>query len=216
MSWATRLKAVLFGVAALCSQAWSAPVTFQFTGTVLQVPVDDIYMDIANGAAIQGSFTFDSAALDLIAGPESGSYTSIGLPYGMTVTVGAHLFSTSDSLNVGISDFFLSDMYTVLALNAGAGLTLELFLSDSSGSVFASDALPLTPPSLAAFQVVNFSLHQVVDFLEVQVDGQLDSLTCSQGCGAASPVPEPGTALLGLGGALLILLRRKFSKTQEY
>ena len=79
---------LLLPIVVFLSPASGSPITFQFTGAVTQVPIDDVYGDIAFGNLNQGSYTFNSAALDLIpADFETGSYTSAGLPYGMTLTV---------------------------------------------------------------------------------------------------------------------------------
>jgi hypothetical protein len=51
---------------------------------------------------------------------------SHGAPFGMTVTIGVHNFSTSGLLNIGILDSFV-DQYTVLAVSSAGDLTLELF-----------------------------------------------------------------------------------------
>jgi hypothetical protein len=203
------MKVVFLVILAALSSAYAAPITFQFTGMVTQVPVDDIFGDIAFDDPFQGSFTFESAAPDLIPGDDTtGSYTSIGAPYGMTVTIAGHNFSTFGSLNIGISNFALADIYTVIAATAGGDLTLELFLFDGSTTALASDGLPLSPPTLTNFGLADFHLHQIVDFSEVQVDGQLSSLRCVSGCRVAPPtgVPEPGTGLLLCAGAAVFAL----------
>jgi hypothetical protein len=41
-------------------------LTFQFTGTVTQVPIDDLYGDIAFGDFVYGTYTFDGSAPDLV------------------------------------------------------------------------------------------------------------------------------------------------------
>ena len=89
-------------------------ITFHFSGSVTQVPVDEVFGDIAVGDAIDGSFNFDSTATDLIPGdPATGSY-SFGAPFGLSATVGAHPFEATGSLNIGIFNGFV-DQYTVLA-----------------------------------------------------------------------------------------------------
>jgi hypothetical protein len=104
---------VLLGLLTFAS---AAPITVQFTGAVTQVPIDDVYGDIAFGSLMQGSYIFDSTAVDLIPGdPATGSYTSFGAPFGMSVSLAGHSFSALDSLNIGIFNSFV-DQYTVFAL----------------------------------------------------------------------------------------------------
>jgi len=68
----------------------------------------------------------------------------------------------------------------------------------------SSDALPLLPPAVGAFDTRQFRLFSAdAEFL-----GTIDTLTCTAGC-AASAVPAPGTLwLLGLGMTGLLLRRR--------
>jgi hypothetical protein len=209
------MKAACLVILCGLSCAYAGPITFQFTGIVTQVPLDDIYGDIAFGNSFEGSFTFESATPDLIPDDGStGSYTMFGLPYGMTITVAGHNFSASDSLNIGVSTFALADIYTVLAMSPD--LTLELFLLDISATALTSDSLPLSPPALANFGVADFHLHQRLDLSEVQVDGQLFSLTCVAGCDGRSEVPEPGTAVMFCAGVvILIVLHRKLRYSQR-
>ena len=187
----------------------AAPITFNFTGTVTQVPIDDLYGDITFGDAVQISLTFEGTATDQIPGdPATASYVSLGAPYGMTVTFPTHVFTASDSLQIGIMNGAV-DQYTVLATGPLGSLTLELFLQDNSGAVFGDDSLPLSAPLLSAFVLQDFHLHEVSNLGETQVDGQLTGVT-----GPTTPpgagVPEPGTGMLLLGGlAGLIAVRRR-------
>jgi len=184
----------------------AAPLAFQFSGTVIQVPIDDLYGDIVTGGLISGSFTFDSATADLIPGdPAIGSYTSSGAPFGMSVTIGSHVFSAQDSLNIGVFNAFV-DQYTVLALGAGGSLTLELFLQDDSGTVFSGDGLPLALAPLPSFTVRDFHLHEIAAGGEFQADGQLTSIT------SAAPVPEPAAAILVLTGVGLLSVVTKLRR----
>src|SRR5689334_18794288 len=109
-------KVVLWAAVLASWPACASTITFNFTGTVTQVPVDDIGTGIQSGDSITGHFTFDSTVADGIASPLSGSYTSTGTSFGMSVTIGAGalLFSESGSLNIGILNSFV-DQYTVTA-----------------------------------------------------------------------------------------------------
>jgi len=176
----------------------AAPLTFQFSGTLTQVPIDELYGDIAAVSAISGSFTFDTAAADLVPGdPATGSYTSSGPPFGMTVSLGGHVFTAQDSLNIGVLNSFV-DQYTVLAVGAGGNLTLELFLQDNSGTGFSSDGLPSTLP-MSPFTIRDFHLHEITAAGEFQADGQLANVP------SAAPVPEPAPSILLLTGVGLLL-----------
>jgi hypothetical protein len=182
--------------------AHADPVTFKFTGTVAQVPIDDFNTGIQVLDPIAGSFTFDSAAVDAIAAPTSASYASNGAAFGMTVSIGpgAVMFLESGFLNIGILNSFV-DQYTVHAVSTG--LTLDLFFQDSSGTAFSSDGLPLGAPLLAAFVQREFHLDRTdIAGEETQVDGTITSLTCGSGC-VASAVPEPSYRALVFIGSIL-------------
>jgi len=96
--------------------------------------------------------------------------------------------------------------------NADGTATLSLSLTDFSGALFASDALPLPPGglTLADFGWSTLQYESAAGFLQ----GRLDSLACNQGCNGfvppPSPVSEPGTVPLLLAGlgACGFLLRR--------
>jgi len=118
----------------------------------------------------------------------------------MTLTIGAHVFSTSDSLNIGIVNSGV-DQYTVLAQSAGGDLTLELFLEDNSATAFNGDGLPLSVPLLGNFTIADFHLVALVNDGQLQVDGNLTSFTCGPGC---SPIPEPSSGLLAAAISLLL------------
>lgn len=183
--------AVLLGLAVF-SLASADPITFNFTGTATQVPIDDLGTGIQSGDAITGAFTFDSNAPDLVPAPSTGSYLSTGPAFGMTATIGGITFSESGQLDIGILNSFV-DQYAVTA--SSALLTIEFLLQDSSGSIFASDALPLSPPLLAAFGQRDFHFDQTDAFgNETQVDGRITDLTC--GSCNVSAVPEPSSLVL--------------------
>jgi hypothetical protein len=182
--------------------AHANPITFNFTGSVTQVPIDDLGTGIQSLDAITGSFTFDSTVADAIAAPTSASYTSNGAPFGMTVSIGAGAvtFSESGFLNIGILNSFV-DQYTVHATSTG--LVLDLFFQDNAAAVFSSDGLPLGAPPLAAFVQRDFHLDQTdIAGDETQVDGTITSLTCGSGC-VASAVPEPSYGALVFIGSIL-------------
>src|SRR5579872_2754675 len=98
----------------LLGSANASTITVNFTGTVTQVPIDEVFGDIAFGDQIQGSFSYDPSAPDLIPGdPTVGSY-AFGAPFGMTASIGAHEFDAFGGMSIGILNSFV-DQLTVLA-----------------------------------------------------------------------------------------------------
>jgi hypothetical protein len=183
----------------------AAPVTFAFTGAVTQTmfdPNDPSGGEITFGTGFSGSYTFESTAPDQIPNGSSGSYASpAGAPYGFAVNFGpGHDFVTSDALSVGVLDNAGGiDVYTVLACFGGftcPEVVLELFLGDLDGSVLTGDSLPLDTLAFEAFEVATFALRGLIDGNQVEILGNLSSLSCTEGCAAPQPVPEPGTLLL--------------------
>jgi PEP-CTERM motif-containing protein len=186
--------------------AGAAPVTFNFTGTVTQVPIDDIGTGVNPLDAIVGSFTFDSGAADAIPLPTSGSYTSTGAPFGMTATIGGVTFSEFGVLNVGILNSFV-DQYTVHA-SSSPSLVMDFIFQDNTATTFSNDALPLSPPPLAAFLQRDFHLDELdLAGNETQIDGVISSLTCPD-CRAVPAVPEPSSLVLLATGAMFYGRRR--------
>jgi len=195
----------IFTIALMCvavlAEGRGGSITFNFIGTVGQVPIDDFGTGIQSGDAITGSFTFDSSVPDAIPDPTSGSYTSTGPAFGMTLTIGpsALMFSESGSLNVGILDTFV-DQYTVNA--TAATLALSFIFQDNSATAFSGDGLPLSPPLLTDFSQRDFHLDQTdIGGNETQVDGTIESLTCGSGCSAT---PESSSAVLLFSGLSLL------------
>jgi hypothetical protein len=185
----------------------AAPITFQYTGTVAFVSVDDIYGDIAFGDVFEVAYTFDSTATDLIPGdPATASYLSSGVPFSMTVLLAGHTFTAADSVSIGVVNSFV-DQYTVTGFGSGGNLTMEIFFQDDTATAFADDSLPLTKPALSLFPFATFRLHEIGAEGEVQVDGLFTS---------AAPVPEPSTGFalcLGIAGLLVLSRRRHGAKT---
>jgi hypothetical protein len=200
------IAAVCLGIgSAAPGEAEAAPVTFAFTGAVTQTmfdPNDPSGGEIRFGTGFSGSYTFESTASDRISNDSSGSYASpASAPYGFAVNFGpGHDFITSDALTVSVIDNAGgTDGYSVLACFGGftcPNLMLELFLGDLDGSVFAGDALPLDTLTFEAFEVANFALRGLIDGNQVEILGDLSSLSCTEGCVSPQPVPEPGTLLL--------------------
>jgi hypothetical protein len=208
-------------VAAWLCAGWAepcaaAPITFNFTGSVTQTtfdPNDPFGGAIAFGTTFSGSYTFESTAPDNIPFATNGSYNAFGAPYLFTVNIGgAFTFLTSDALNIGTGNGG-TDQYSVLACAGGPfcfGSYAAIFLEDIDGAVFPGDALPSVAPPLSAFETALFTFRGFVNFNQVEIIGQLDSLVCSAGCDpVGTPVSEPATLFL-VGTALTALrLRRR-------
>ena len=84
-------------------------------------------------------------------------------------------------------------------------------LEDFEATVFLSDALPLTPPPLLAFESRQFffQLNDASANLLLDVNGTITSLDCIAGCDQPTPVPEPATLSLLAGGPGLLAARRR-------
>lgn len=179
--------------------AKAAAVNFKFSGKVTQTtfdPEDPFGGAIASGSLISGQYYFDPDATDSILDPSVGSYTSVGIPYGMTVNIGGVTFSTGDFLNIGVVDGVI-DQYTVLTREGAAGglgdsLTLSLILEDVNGGAFSKDLLPVSALDLTNFGSRTFRLDAIHTF-----DGTLFQYEL-QGSVSALFVSEPGSAMLVL------------------
>jgi hypothetical protein len=217
---ATSMKLQIIGLTAvlvlLVVQAgYAYPISFNFTGTVTQTifdPADPYGGTIGFGTPIVGYYTFESTVADAVPlDNKTGSYTSNGNPFGMAVNIGGNIFNSFGYLNIGVANNYpTGDQYTVTTQSSSGDLYLKLFLQDSTGTAFNSDALPKMPPNLSQFLVKDFQL--IASFLDplsgynqVEIDGNVNSI---------APVPEPGTLLLIASGLPLLALARRFRNIQ--
>ena len=142
------MKRLAVWLAAICSlliatQARAVPIEFVFQGAINQTvfdPFDPFGGAIDFGTPFSGKYFFNSMAPDAIPGdPQTGSYTSTGAPYGMTVNIGGITFTAGDFLNIGVATNLGGvDQYTVLAQRGTPGglsdfLTLSLFFRGTPG-----------------------------------------------------------------------------------
>jgi PEP-CTERM motif len=199
------MRCFLVGLVALATfvagEAHASPITFDFSGNVTQVPVldpsDPFGGTIAFGTPFTGSFTFESLTLDSDPAATSASYQmTCGSPLGLAVTIGGNLFTATDFLAINLQNGF-SDFYGVLAcvVACGADLTISLSFIASAGGALSGTALPLVPPDLANFDLATFALSGFIDGNQVQIDGDITSLSVD-----GNPIPEPGTLLLFAAG----------------
>ncbi|HEX5227373.1 MAG TPA: PEP-CTERM sorting domain-containing protein [Bryobacteraceae bacterium] len=193
-------KLAVFCFAALLLIARAAhadSVTLQFSGSVTQVPVDQVFGDMGAGDPFKGTITFDPSAADQAPDvPSVGSYV-FNSPFGMDVSIGKHNFEASGFLNIEIVDSFV-DQLTVLATSETGSLTMSLFFLDNSGTALDNDHLPLSLSSLAGFDQRDFHLDGFLGDGEIDVEGEI----------AATPEPSSLALLCALALAMCVIARR--------
>jgi hypothetical protein len=192
----------LLATTCLPTLARAEPITFRFTGTVIE---DRTGM---GATAVAGTYTFDSAT-PLV----DGRWTVSGPPYGLELTLDTGYQFESDVMSIGVVyDPFGVDVYFVHAPPALAPLVFPLVQLGLSGPSLITDVrLPLTPPPLPpGAQAPNAALWFV--FLEEgrYVGGQLRSL---ERLTPLDPVPEPATMTCVGGGIMLLAAFRRRWKT---
>jgi len=176
-------------------------VDFQFSGTVTNVPLDEVFGDIQFGEALHGTLSFDSTAADQIPlDPTVGAYLWTA-PFGMDVQIGTHDFKANGALNIEIVQSFV-DQFTALATSPDDSLIMQMFLLDIAGTALGDDHL--SSPNLASFAERDFQLDDVVGAGQIEVLGQLD----------AQPTAEPSQVIplimMSLAIAALALHRRRY------
>lgn len=219
--------------AALClltPLAHAAPITYYFGGqwtsdntSVLSAQGIEIPAAVPKnllGRGFDGSFTFDSAALDIAPSPQIGVYGPVPAFH---ITTGEYSFDfptgyagsveVANLTNPNLDRFSanVGSLYTTTPSFIRTGIVL--ILQDSTDSAFSSDALPVTPLQLGAFDYTSFRLSFIWanpdtgEFFNRQTDGPLGYLSLTA---PVSTVPEPASATLLLSAlALLPLARRR-------
>lgn len=206
------MAALAASTLAIAPAAAAVPVTYVFSGVVDHDEAD------RGWAGFAGQFSFDRDAVDAIADPSTGAYAHAGAPWGLTVTFdGVETVAIDTLFHVLVGNdlnwgFGPEDQFGLLADDA-AGRVLSMDLWDFTGTLFASDALPLPEGglTLGPFSWTAFRYESGAGVLQ----GRLDGLSCLSGCSTdvvtPPPIPEPGTWALALAGlaAMFTLQRRR-------
>lgn len=199
------LGAVLFFLASVAS---AATIQFNFAGVVTDDAINGCGGVVACGA-VSGSYVFDSAALDGNSAADTGLYAATSITFAIDGTP----FFTAASGVINVANFGVVDQYGLLALGGSAGngstADLSMLLQDFTHTAFSSDALPLSPATLAALLPGSFTLDATDS--SFQLLGSITAITCSRGCDPVAVVPEPAIVFLfGVGLAIMGLpLRRR-------
>lgn len=195
----------------LSAPAKAAPVTFLFGG---QVTGSEISAAANVGDILSGSLTFDSSAIDFHpADPGRAAYfpavTNLTVDTGSYVGAGSSgSVSINDNFSVSPFDRFQARA-TAISESVGVftPVTFVVELFDTTASMFSSDALPLTPPSLIdlTYATVSMQFFDNIRSTFASITAQLDTLTAANG----SSVPAPAASALLIVGLALVGLRRK-------
>jgi hypothetical protein len=193
-------------VAVHYAPAIASPITFSFSGTLTTVsaPLSGTF---SPGQTISGTYTFESTTPDIAPGdPNFGGY--FGANTNLSFVAGSYSGSfggpgfnaTSVGLSFGGVDIYQVNIpFTGANVGAATPVQFSLDIRDPDETALASDALLLTPPDLALFEIRAITLL----FSEgSSVIASVDSLQL---------VPEPSALLLlavGIAAGARTLRRR--------
>jgi hypothetical protein len=210
---------IFLGGGGIFQKAHAALITFEFEGIVNSVD-PELAGTYNTTQTLSGTYTFDSDAAD-IDGGTNGAYDITSL----TFSLGGNTYTSTAGL-INVADDNPTDRYGLNAVSfsgpsvgAFAPERFGFILQSTSTSVFTSDALPLTPPDLTNFDVLNqWSFRYIktgdTQFAGVRGLGTAGLTKLAKISDGPAPVPEPSTLLL-LGSGLVGLAgygRRKFKK----
>jgi|GEM_PF-1350945 len=166
--------------------AAAAPISYVFSGS-------GDWLSDASPASFNGSFTYDSAATDGIADPSTAAYAHpAGAGWALTLNVpGVVLTTLDEQFNMLASNGLGGeDRLGVRAARAATGESVGLWLIDLLGTLLGNDSLaPLaTGLTMGNFGWSEFYYETTTDRLQ----GRLDALLCTAGCGGGAGNPGGG------------------------
>jgi hypothetical protein len=189
-------------------------ITINLTATVNLVQDPGNYLEgkITNGSTITGSYTYESTILDSTPDdPTVGHYWNYAQPAGVSLSLGGFEFKTDlDNVDflVGIGnsnpgggdDIYWFHSYNNIPLSNGASVNAIAWqLNNLAGSVFSSDALPVTTPILNQWQSNHLSVYGE--------EGTPNDYFFDATVTSVQLVPEPGTLLLLTLGSFILRKR---------
>ena len=204
-------------------------VTVEFEGTVSSARFTDEALVglVKRDDPVRGKFTYDTETRDSDPQPTRGLYVHTSPEFRLELNVGSAFIQTDpadpelwiqilDNHPLGIApdglDRFdvISRSQTPIWPSSTVPGQLQILLSDSTNSVFDSDALPIVPPPIDAFnpqgapfaqgQIATLSNQDPTIFINFGVDAW-------RVVPQATPLPEPSSLLIFLLGFILTAVR---------
>ena len=189
----------------LARAAGADPLVFQFGGVIDFVeqglPISD---QIATGVPYTAVYQFDpEGVVDVNDSPWTGSYP-FGTSGAMFVELGDITIASID-LRASIENSPVLDRYAIVSMtpfvaHSTLWQAMALDLRDATHSAFNSDALPLTAPNLANFQLSQLFYLIQPNRREPSITGTVEFLTM---------IPEPSSVGFLVSGSALLALRRR-------
>lgn len=208
---ASILSALLAASGLSATSASGALVTFNFAGTVdfASAPAGPL-AGVTAGTPFSGQYTFDTDAFDINSSTALAQYYSYGAGISYSATVGGVTFSRGSPLEIDVENnngsedgYFVNsqgDVSPSTTIPGGAFFTSGIFLIDHTASALSSEALLLSPPTLAAYDTNLF-------FVTIFPAGGGSPVVDIQGT-VTSITPEPANLAAGALGLSLIRRRR--------